>query len=98
MAKRELLRKIDQEPGGGMLGSGLVSGVAGDSVQEGPGIDVIGAGRARTVGLGGDTILLYDSAGAPVAEFAATGGGAGCCAGGCDYRGCGVVAGVRDRW
>ncbi len=33
---------------------------------EGPGIDVVG----NVVGLGGDSILLYDSGGAPVQEFA----------------------------
>jgi len=38
---------------------------------EGPGIDIAG----MFVGLGGDTILLYDSGGEPVAEFAATGAG-----------------------
>ena len=36
------------------------------SVLEGPGIDVV---TGDTVGIGGDTILLYDSAGNPVAEF-----------------------------
>lgn len=41
------------------------------SASEGPGIDIAGT----TIGLGGDTILLYDSAGAPVAEFAATDSG-----------------------
>lgn len=40
-------------------------------VTEGPGIDVV----SQTVGLGGDTILLYDSGNNPVAEFAATSAG-----------------------
>jgi len=39
---------------------------------EGPGIDIVAPAQ---IGLGGDTILLYDSAGAPVAEFAATAAG-----------------------
>jgi hypothetical protein len=39
------------------------------SVGEGPGIDVVANSQ---VGLGGDTILLYDSGGAPVAEYAPT--------------------------
>ena len=42
------------------------------STGEGPGIDVVGG---NTVGIGGDTILLYDSGGLPVAEFAATDAG-----------------------
>lgn len=42
------------------------------AVGEGPGIDITGG---DTVGLGGDTILLYDAGGAPVAEFAATDAG-----------------------
>lgn len=44
-------------------------GVAGAS--EGPGIDLIG----QAVGLGGDTILLFNSGGQPVAEYAATSAG-----------------------
>jgi hypothetical protein len=40
-------------------------------IGEGPGIDLVG----NTVGLGGDTILLYDSGGLPVAEYAATSAG-----------------------
>jgi len=42
------------------------------AVLEGPGIDVTGG---DTVGLGGDTVLVYDSGGSPVAEYAATDGG-----------------------
>ena len=41
-------------------------------VIEGPGIDVVGG---DTVGLGGDTILLYDSGGLPCAEYAASDAG-----------------------
>jgi hypothetical protein len=44
-----------------------LSGVGGPgAVLEGPGIDLVGA----QVGLGGDTVLLYDNIGNPVAEFA----------------------------
>jgi hypothetical protein len=43
------------------------SAEAGLTVGEGPGIDVVGA----TVGLGGDTVLLYDAGGDPVREYAA---------------------------
>lgn len=39
------------------------------SVAEGPGIDIV---DGTTVGLGGDTILVYHSDGSAVAEFAAT--------------------------
>lgn len=39
--------------------------------QEGPGIDLDGP----QIGLGGDTILLYDSGGSPVAEYAFTADG-----------------------
>ncbi len=46
-------------------------GGGGGGVTEGPGIDVVG----NQVGLGGDTILLYDRGGNPVAEYAATGAG-----------------------
>ncbi len=42
-----------------------------DTATEGPGIDLID----QQVGLGGDTILLYDSGGNPVAEYAATSAG-----------------------
>lgn len=53
-------------------GDGLAGG-SGDPLEvgEGPGVDV----TANAVGLGGDTVLLYDSGGDPVAEFAATDGG-----------------------
>ena len=52
----------------GMVGN-MASG--GAFVTEGPGIDIVG----QTVGLGGDTILLYDSSGSPVAEYAASAAG-----------------------
>lgn len=48
------------------VASSIVSGAI--NASEGPGIDVVGS----IIGLGGDTILLYDSAGAPVAEYGAT--------------------------
>lgn len=44
-------------------------------IGEGPGIDITGTSPNQTVGIGGDTILLYDSGGSPVAEFAATDAG-----------------------
>jgi len=56
----------------GLPGQG---GVGLTGILEGPGIDITGAAPATTVGLGGDTVLLYDSAGAPCAEFAATSAG-----------------------
>lgn len=42
------------------------------AVIEGPGIDVVGN---DTVGIGGDSILLYDSGGSPCAEYVATDAG-----------------------
>lgn len=46
------------------------------AVLEGPGINILAPVTATPkVGLGGDTILLYDSGGAPVAEFAFTSAG-----------------------
>ena len=44
-------------------------------VTEGPGIDVVGPFPIQQVGLGGDTILLYDSGGSPCAEYAASDAG-----------------------
>lgn len=41
----------------------------GQNVLEGPGIDLIESGADRTVGLGGDSVLLYRVDGSPVAEF-----------------------------
>jgi hypothetical protein len=41
-------------------------------LNEGPDIDLVFAPGTVTVGRGGDTILLFDSAGDPVAEWAAT--------------------------
>lgn len=47
----------------------------GDNVGEGPGIDLNLSGGIEYIGLGGDSILLYDSGGNPVAEFTATSAG-----------------------
>jgi len=47
------------------------SSSAAGAVMEGPGIDIVGI----TVGLGGDTVLIYDSTGLPVAEFSADAAG-----------------------
>lgn len=44
-------------------------------IGEGPDIDITGTSPTQTVGRGGDSILLFDSAGAPCAEFAATDAG-----------------------
>jgi len=44
-------------------------------VTEGPGIDVVGPFPIQQVGLGGDTILLFDSGGSPCAEYAASDAG-----------------------
>jgi hypothetical protein len=46
------------------------STATGDTVLEGPGISVTGDGREKTVGLGGDMVLLYDDDRTPVAEYA----------------------------
>lgn len=40
-------------------------------IVEGPGISIVG----NTIGLGGDTVLLFDSGGAALAEYAATAAG-----------------------
>jgi len=45
------------------------------SIGEGPDIDLTGGALTPTIGRGGDTILLYDSDGAPLREYAFTGGG-----------------------
>jgi hypothetical protein len=52
-----------------LLGS-YVQNLAGQLVGEGPGIDIVKSGNLNIIGLGGDTVLLYDNAGNPVAEFA----------------------------
>jgi len=55
---------------GGRAGLPGQAGTVGlTDIQEGPGIDITGAAPAPTVGLGGDTILLYDSGGLPCAEY-----------------------------
>ncbi|MFO7740832.1 MAG: hypothetical protein R6X31_00815, partial [Anaerolineae bacterium] len=61
------------------MGSGTDGGeFSADYVREiieGPGIDITNDRFEPRVGLGGDTILLYDSGGNPVAEYAATSAG-----------------------
>jgi len=49
--------------------------ISGGAVTEGPDIDLVTISGGVQVGRGGDTILLFDSAGSPVAEYAATGAG-----------------------
>ncbi len=44
-------------------------------IAEGPDIDLIVAAGVTTVGRGGDTVLLFDSGGNPLAEFVATSAG-----------------------
>lgn len=57
-----------------LLGN-FVQGLVKSGIGEGPGIDNVVSGDLTTVGLGGDTILLYDSGGNPVSEYAATSAG-----------------------
>ena len=52
-----------------LLGS-YIQNLGGQLVGEGPGIDIVKAGDVNTVGLGGDTVLLYHDDGSPVEEFA----------------------------
>lgn len=52
-------------------GSPADPGAGGDTVSEGPGIDIV-AGASKAIGLGGDTILLFNCDGSPVEEFPAT--------------------------
>ena len=66
------LPTVDPEGEGDTIYYNIVQEV---DIGEGPGIDVTGAAPTQTVGLGGDSILLYDSAGDPVAEFAASDAG-----------------------
>lgn len=51
------------------------AGEGGQAVAEGPDIDLVYSGGTAVVGRGGDTVLLFDSGGAPVAEYAATSAG-----------------------
>lgn len=51
-----------------------IGGNAGDTVAEGPGIDIV-SGADEQIGIGGDSILLYDSGGDPCAEYAASDAG-----------------------
>lgn len=60
---RRVRRLETMEKGGG-------GGIA--AVIEGPGIDVVGGDQ---VGLGGDSVLIFDDGGNPVAEYAATDAG-----------------------
>ena len=46
-----------------------------NQLNEGPDIDLVDSGTSITIGRGGDTILIYDSAGAPIAAYAATSAG-----------------------
>jgi len=52
-----------------LLGN-FVQGLVKSVIGEGPGIDLTVAGDITSVGLGGDSFLLYDNGGNPVAEFA----------------------------
>jgi hypothetical protein len=56
------------------LNSGSGGGVI-PFILEGPDIDLVVAGLNVTVGRGGDKILLFDSGGNPIAEYAATNAG-----------------------
>jgi len=49
--------------------------ITGGAVSEGPDIDLVPTTAGVQVGRGGDTIILFDSAGAPLAEFAFTSAG-----------------------
>jgi len=64
---RKLAVKVERLEVKRFLTSGSVP-PGGDTVSEGPGIDIV-AGVTKQIGLGGDTILIYDFSGAPVAEF-----------------------------
>ena len=57
--------------GAGLTGGGDLTTNRTIDAGEGPGVDI----TADAIGLGGDTILLYDSGGNPIAEYAATGAG-----------------------
>jgi len=59
----------------GVGGAAWEDATGGNTVSEGPGIDLVTAGIDKQVGLGGDTILLYKIGGSPVAEYAATDAG-----------------------
>jgi hypothetical protein len=48
----------------------FVQGLVKSVIGEGPGIDLVVSGNITNVGLGGDSFLLYDDGGNPVAEFA----------------------------
>jgi len=46
--------------------------ITGGAVSEGPDIDLVPTTGGTQVGRGGDTVLLFDSGGNPIAEYAAT--------------------------
>ena len=52
-----------------LLGN-FIQGLVKSVIGEGPGIDLVVSGDITTVGLGGDSFLLYDDGGNPVAEYA----------------------------
>jgi hypothetical protein len=52
-----------------LLGN-YIQGLVGASIGEGPGIDLTVANDITTVGLGGDTVLVYHDNGDPVEEYA----------------------------
>jgi hypothetical protein len=62
---------VDHGPGNTFI----ISVDTSDFVTEGPDMDLVWTGESVAIGRGGDTILLYDSGGLPVAEFAATDAG-----------------------
>lgn len=45
------------------------------AVTEGPDIDIVVSGANKVIGRGGDTVLLFDSGGNPIAEYAASSAG-----------------------
>lgn len=51
------------------------SGGGGAFLLEGPGIDLVSGSGTVTVGLGGDSILLYHASGAPASEYAVSDAG-----------------------
>lgn len=87
MSKYDIIKRWEYQPGteyssdsplhGSAIRTGTIppTAVSGGEVSEGPGIDVVSTTTGKTVGLGGDTILLYDSGGNPVREYAATSAG-----------------------
>lgn len=66
---RERLEILERKVSSTGTGSGS------KAVAEGPDIDLVYSEGTAVIGRGGDTILKFDSAGAPVAEYAATAAG-----------------------